>query len=249
MLGSPRFDSGGPYGVRYVAAESEVGSHSRIVPPLVPILYQSQETQTRYSTLRPALGRGGYQPDVVVEVEEVVGVVTPLERGEPGQLARAVRAADARLALVGEGRSRTRRWRRARSLRPSAAQRRILSPRPPPGLPRRRHELDQRIAVAGCRLVLAHLGDRAAVALEAAVREQLGIAVAGLSACQERLDRVVGELTEVVALPVAPQPLAVLGVVDGLQLEVGQLLDPLSQRWGQSRSACSNSRPLSGSPT
>jgi hypothetical protein len=52
-----------------------------------------------------------------------------------------------------------------------------------------------------CLIVSYPRRSRAAVALEAAVRQQLGIAIAAvLPARQERIDRLFGELTEVVAL-------------------------------------------------
>lgn len=90
------------------------------------------------------------------------------------------------------------------------------------------HELDQRVAVAEGGLGVAHLGDRAAVALQAAVRQQGRIAAA--AARQEGADRAVAELPQIVALPVAAQPVALLLVLEALQLQVGQLRGPFRQR-------------------
>ena len=71
------------------------------------------------------------------------------------------------------------------------------------------------------RLLLAHLGDRAAVALQAAIGHQRRIAATvAIAAGQEGADRGVVQLTQVVALPVAADPVAVGGVVHALELQV-----------------------------
>ena len=92
------------------------------------------------------------------------------------------------------------------------------------------HELDQRIPMAEGGLVVTHLGDRAAIALQAAGRQHRQVAVAAGAPSQEGVDRAVAELAQEMALPVAAQPMALLLVLEALQLQVAQLLDPLGQR-------------------
>ena len=79
-------------------------------------------------------------------------------------------------------------------------------------------------------LVVTHLGDRAAIALQAAGRQHRQVAVAAGAPSQEGVDRAVAELAQEMALPVAAQPMALLLVLEALQLQVAQLLDPLGQR-------------------
>ena len=86
--------------------------------------------------------------------------------------------------------------------------------------------LKARVAMAERRRVIVDIGDRAAVGLEADAR-QGGVRRV---AVHERLDRGVGQLGEVVALPVAPVRVALDVVVAGLELDVGELAHDLTVR-------------------
>src|SRR5262249_39220649 len=114
----------------------------------------------------------GFGADVVVEVEEVVGVVAVLQRSQPRQLVGPVGAPDARLPLVPEGIDVYAAGERLDRAGVAAGGRHS-------GLVLRRitptchgHELHQRIAMTEGGLGAAHLGNRATVALQTARWQQ-----------------------------------------------------------------------------
>ena len=119
--------------------------------------------------------------DVLVQVEDVVRVVRVLERGQPGQLRGRVCPPHARPApsspsdvdvdAAGE--------RLQRAQRPAGAPRSALVVLGGVGPPRGGDELERRVAVAERRRVVGHVGDRAAVRLQADGRQH---AVAGRAA-------------------------------------------------------------------
>ena len=90
------------------------------------------------------------------------------------------------------------------------------------------------------RRVVVDVGDRAAVSLQADARHG-GIRRV---AVQQRLDRAVGQLAEVVALPVAPVRMAFDAVVAGLEFECRRARHDLTRRGAPTeRSAGSIARP------
>src|SRR5262245_60792943 len=114
--------------------------------------------------------------DVVGEVEDVVGVVAVLQCGQPGQLVGAVGALDAGLPLVGEVvdiDAAGERLHRGAVAPRGRHPRRVLGRVGPVG---HGHELHQRVPVAEGGLLVAHVGDRAAVALQTAIGQRRRIA-------------------------------------------------------------------------
>ena len=115
------------------------------------------------------------------------------------------------------------------------------------------HQLDQRVAVAEGGLVICHRGDHAAIALQAACRQQRGIAVAVavVAAAQEGRDRLVVELAQLVALAVAPQqPWRCVWSSMVCSSRYDSSWTRSATTGGvPSRSAASNLCPWSGSPT
>ena len=91
------------------------------------------------------------------------------------------------------------------------------------------HELERRVALAERAVGVGHLGDRAAVGLQAGGGQPLAVAVRR-AAQQERVERLVGQRPEVMALPVAAQGVTLERVVHPLELQVGERLDPFADR-------------------
>jgi hypothetical protein len=114
----------------------------------------------------------------VVEVEDVVRVVTVLQRTEPGQLRRAVRPPDTRLPVICEGIDVDAAGKRfdRRPVSPCRGHARLVLGRvgPPGG----GHELDERVALAERGVLGTDLGDRAAVCLQARGGQERRIGVA-----------------------------------------------------------------------
>src|SRR5687768_15867866 len=83
-------------------------------------------------------------------------------------------------------------------------------------------ELDQRVAVAECRVLVRDFTDGAAVRLEATDRHAAPVDRIGSSnaTCQEGVDRGVGELSQVVAGRVSPLAMVMVLVADALEVEV-----------------------------
>jgi hypothetical protein len=89
-------------------------------------------------------------------------------------------------------------------------------------------EFEHRVAVAEGGVGVRHVGDGATVGLQADRREVRATAVLG-AAQPEGLDRLVGEIGEIVAFPIAPVAVGLDVVVHPLELHIGHLVDDLGQ--------------------
>ena len=171
--------------------------------------------------------------DVLVQVEDVVGIPGALEGGQPRELVRTIRPTDAGLSLRRPACSRRRRSR----MTPSRCHRRgrprgVPRPRRGPATPwrrstpaalrgrcrpspRPRHPRPRRHAAPGRR--------------PARALQSVSVAARSDATCQVRLDGRVGQLREVVALGIAPRAVALVVVEQGLELDVSKLPDLLLQ--------------------
>ena len=162
-------------------------------------------------------------------MEDILGIPAALDLRQATQLGVAIGAPNAVLPhleqRVDVGTARERRHRgteRAGGCHPL----RILgwiSPRVSP------EELDERVAVAECGVLVADVGDGAPVRLKSAARGP--VPAAPIHAPREEgLDRAIGKLAQVMATRIATLSVVMIGVAAGLELEVAHVADDLVAR-------------------